>query len=191
MKGGTWTTRPVSVLAGLVTLEAVADLSPGSVSTTLQVDGLRQLDPDRLAVEVAHLDLQICGEVLDRIAQRGAIEHGLLVVHRIHEVVIIAVGVEELHGDFVHDHLFDGVGGAEAVLEHGAGFEVAQFGLDEGAKVAGRAVLDFEDRVKLVVMLDDHARAELGGGNRHRCWSSLLILRAMRKGICHLAYLLL
>src|SRR5580698_692158 len=35
MKGGTWTTRPVSVLAGLVTELAVADFIPGSVSTTV------------------------------------------------------------------------------------------------------------------------------------------------------------
>ena len=32
MNAGTWTTRPVSVLAGLLTEEAVADLMPGSVS---------------------------------------------------------------------------------------------------------------------------------------------------------------
>ena len=35
MNGGTWTTRPVSILAGLVTEEAVADFRPGSVSTTV------------------------------------------------------------------------------------------------------------------------------------------------------------
>src|SRR5271165_2147135 len=35
MKGGTYTTSPVSVLAGLVTLLAVADFNPGSVSTTV------------------------------------------------------------------------------------------------------------------------------------------------------------
>src|SRR5437870_7141306 len=35
MKGGTCTTNPVSVLAGLVTLEAVALFNPGSVSTTV------------------------------------------------------------------------------------------------------------------------------------------------------------
>ena len=36
MKGGTCTTKPVSVLAGLVTLLAVADFSPGSVSMTVR-----------------------------------------------------------------------------------------------------------------------------------------------------------
>src|SRR3954462_7123190 len=36
MNGGTCTTRPVSVLAGLVTLDAVALLMPGSVSSTVR-----------------------------------------------------------------------------------------------------------------------------------------------------------
>ena len=54
------------------------------------------------------------------------------------------------------------------MLEHGAGPQVAQFGLDEGAQVAGRAVLHLEDQMQLVVVLDDHARTHLSGGNRHR-----------------------
>src|ERR1700740_1209024 len=37
MNGGTCTTSPVSVFAALVTLEAVALLSPGSVSTTVRI----------------------------------------------------------------------------------------------------------------------------------------------------------
>ena len=44
------------------------------------------------------------------------------------------------------------------MFEHGAGLEIAQLGLDEGAQVAGRAMLDFENQVKLIVVLDDHAR---------------------------------
>ena len=35
MNGGTWTIKPVSVLAGFVTLEAVALFRPGSVSITV------------------------------------------------------------------------------------------------------------------------------------------------------------
>ena len=117
---------------------------------------------------VADLDLQVRREVLDGVAERGALEHGLLVVHGIHEVVVVAVGVEEVHGDFVHLNFFDGVGGAEAVLEHGAGAEVAQLGLDERAQVAGCTVLDLENQVQLVVVLDDHAGTHLSGGNRHK-----------------------
>ena len=43
------------------------------------------------------------------------------------------------------------------MLEHGAGAQVAQLGLDEGAQVAGRAVLDAENGVQIIVVLDDHA----------------------------------
>ena len=53
------------------------------------------------------------------------------------------------------------------MLEHGAGAQVAQLGLDEGAQVAGGPVLHAEDGVQIVVVLDDHARTHLGGGNRH------------------------
>ena len=57
MKGGTCTTNPVSVFAGLVTLEAVALLIPGSVSKTVKIHGLRQFDPNRFAVEELNFDL--------------------------------------------------------------------------------------------------------------------------------------
>src|SRR5260370_40747301 len=46
---------------------------------------------------------------------------GLFVVGRVHEVVAVAIGVQELHVDLVHVNLLDGVGRAETVLEHGTG----------------------------------------------------------------------
>jgi hypothetical protein len=55
----------------------------------------------------------------------------------------------------------------EAVLEHGSGTQVAQLGLDKGAQVAGRAVLDGEYGVQIIVVLDDHAGTQLGGRDRH------------------------
>ena len=82
MKGGTCTTNPVSVLAGLVTLEAVALFNPGSVSTTVKLHRLRQLDSNRLAVEELHLDLQIGDQVVDRVAQNFPGQVGLLEVGR-------------------------------------------------------------------------------------------------------------
>ena len=85
-------------------------------------------------------------------------EMQLLVVLGVHEVVVVAVGVEKLHLHFVDGDLLDGIAGAEAVLEHGAGAQIAQLGLDERPQVAGGAMLDAEDRVQIVVVLDDHAR---------------------------------
>jgi hypothetical protein len=45
--------------------------------------------------------------------------------------------------------------------------------LDESAQVTGGAVLDAENGVQIIVVLDDHAGAKLGGGDSH-CWVSLL-----------------
>ncbi len=42
-----------------------------------------------------------------------------------------------------------------------------ELGLDEGAEIAGRAVLDGEDKMQIVLELDDHAGTHLCGGNRH------------------------
>src|ERR1019366_5816221 len=55
------------------------------------------------------------------------------------------------------------------MLEHGAGAQVAQFGLDKSAQIARGAVKDAEHGMWFVVVLDDHAGTELGRWNRH-CW---------------------
>src|ERR1019366_9633080 len=105
----------------------------------------------------------------------------LLVILNVHEVIIVAVGVEELHLHFVDGDPFDGIAGAESVLEHGSSTEVAQFGLDEGAQVSRGAVFHAEHRVQLIVMLDDHAGTHLCGWNRHSCNSSFPGRAAGRK----------
>ena len=91
----------------------------------------------------------------------------LLEVLCVHEVVVVAVVVEVFHGHFIDVDFLDRVRRAEAMLEHGAGAQVAQLGLDERAQVAGRAVFYAEDGVQIIVVLDDHARAKLGRWNRH------------------------
>ena len=68
---------------------------------------------------------------------------------------------------FVDSDLLDGVAGTEAVLEHRSGAQVAQLGLDEGAQIARGTVLDAEHGMQVIVVLDDHAGAHLGGWNRH------------------------
>ena len=54
------------------------------------------------------------------------------------------------------------------MLEHGARTKIAQFGLNEGPQVARRPVLDAEYGVQIIVVLDDHAGAQLGCRDRHR-----------------------
>ena len=56
MNGGTWTTSPVSSVAGFSCALAVAPLIAGHRLDHLQVDRLRQLDADRLGAVELHLD---------------------------------------------------------------------------------------------------------------------------------------
>src|SRR5579863_383726 len=134
--------------------------------------GLGKLDAYGLAVEKLDFDFEVGDEVLHGVAQDFLGEVGLLVVGRVHEVVAVAVSVEELHVDFVHGDLLDGIGRTETVLEHGAGAQVAQLGLDEGAQVAGRTVFDGKYGVQIIVVPDDHAGTHLGGRDRHRLKTS-------------------
>ena len=73
-----------------------------------------------------------------------------------------------------------GSGRTEALDVHGAGADVAQLSLNEGAQIARGAVLDREDEVQVVFEFDDHAGAHLRGGNRHK--SVLLNLRVRISG---------
>src|SRR4029077_13192715 len=154
-------------------------LQPGLDFRHGQNYGLGQFDADGFAIEKLHLDLEIGCEVLDGVSENVAGQVSLLVVFRVHEVVVVAVVVEVLHVFLVHVDLLDRVGRAEAVLEHGSGAQVAELGLNEGAQVAGRAVLDAEHGVQIIVVLDDHAGAKLGGRNRHATDNLLNKLRSM------------
>src|ERR1700722_8641222 len=145
-------------------------------------DGLRQLDPDRFAVEKLDLDFKIRNEIFDRVAQDLSRQVSLLVVRDVHKIVAISVGVEELHLHLVHVDLLDGIGRTETVLEHGASAQVAQFGLDKGAQVAGCAVFHAENGVQIIVVLDDHARTELGGRDRHRLKTLLFTIAVCGAG---------
>ena len=129
---------------------------------------LRQLDPHGLAIEKFHFDLQVGNQVVDRVPQNLFGQMRLLVIRRVHEVVAVSVVVQVLHLDFIDVDFFNRIGRTEAVLEHRAGAQVAQLGLDEGAQVAGSAVFDAEHGVQIIVVLDDHTGTELCGRDRHR-----------------------
>ena len=72
MNGGTLTTSPVSSVAGLTWLLAVAPLMPGTVSSTFRSTRLRQLDADRLGAVELDVDRHLRLQVVDRFAERFA-----------------------------------------------------------------------------------------------------------------------
>ena len=79
----------------------------------------------------------------------------------VHEIEVLAVVVQIFHLVLLERGLFDLVFGAEAVLDHGAGAELAHLYLDEAAQVARCAVLHLENGIQLAVPLDHHAGTHL------------------------------
>jgi len=128
------------------------------------IDGLGQFYADRSPVIKLHVNVEIGRQVINRIAQDVLGQVRLLVTLGVHKVVVITVIVEILHLHFVHIDLFQRVGGTETVLEHGAGPYIPQLGLNEGTQVARGTVRNAKNRVQIVVVLDNHARTQLG------CW---------------------
>jgi len=53
--------------------------------------------------------------------------------------------------------LFDGIGRAETVLEHGSSAQVAQLGWMKARRLPGRAVLDAETECRSLLCLMNHA----------------------------------
>ena len=90
-----------------------------------QFHGLRQLNAYRLVVVELDLDLQIRRQILHRIAESVALQMCLLVALGGHEIVVIAVAIEELHVNFIDYDPVDRIGRAKTVLEHGPGAQVA------------------------------------------------------------------
>jgi hypothetical protein len=154
-------------LGGLGDGRGCGRLDAGLGLDNRHLDDERQFDTYGLAVVEADGDGEVGKEIIDGIAEGFTLEHGLLEA-LVHEVVVVAIVVEKLHLNFVDDDAIDGIWRAEALDEHGAGADVAQLGLNEGAQVAGRAVLYGEDEVQIVLELDNHARAHLRCGNRHK-----------------------
>src|SRR6266404_8483389 len=81
---------------------------------------------------------------------------------------IVTFLVEEFHLDLAQDDALDAIFRAEAVFGLGAGFDVAQLGLDHSAPVARRDMADCHHPPEAVVVLQDHPGAELRGLNQHR-----------------------
>src|SRR6185312_10160722 len=79
------------------------------------------------------------------------------------------------HFHLVEDRLLDLVFGRKTILDHGSALEVAHLRLNEAAKIAGRPVIDAEDRVQVVVVLDHHTWTHLC-----RCYHAALRLRMLR-----------
>ncbi len=165
-KRGTWTTAPVSSVAGFVTFVTVSPRTAGSVSLTVSSTDAGQLDAGRLAVHREHLHRARRRQVCQRIRHLGARQAELVVRLLVHEVRLGAVVVEEL--DVLHLGVDAGelLPGAERPVDDGARLDRLELRAHERAAFSGLHVLELDDAPDAAVDLDVHPVAELVRGDR-------------------------
>src|SRR5262249_38277699 len=129
----------------------------------LQIHRVGQGQPDGLAVVEEHRGLDVLLEEVPRFPEHLLPQEGLLVVAGVHEVVVLALLVEELHLPLLDVGLAHLVPALEGGLQHPAGQETLDAGADEGRPLSRLDVLDLDDLVGLPVHLDLQALAKFGG----------------------------
>ena len=134
----------------------------------LELDRGRDLDRDDLALEERDLGGHALDHVVGGVAERDRRHVHLLVRVVVHEHVVVAVAVEELHLLAVDDRLLDPDAGVEGAVEDVAVLQVAQLGAHERAALAGLDVLELDDLEQAVVELErDPGLQVVGGDGRH------------------------
>ena len=133
-----------------------------------QLDRGRDLDRDDVALEEGDLGRHALDHVVGGVAERDRRDVHLVVRVVVHEHVVVAVAVQELHLLAVDDRLLDPDAGVEGAVEHVAVLHVAQLGAHEGAALAGLDVLELDDLEQAVVELErDPGLQVVGGDGRH------------------------
>src|SRR5580765_2250576 len=130
---------------------------PGDGFLDDEIDGRRQLDPDRLALVELDADRRIGNQVVLRIAECFMRDVDLFVGRRIHEIKVVGVVIEVLHLALVEHRAFDVLFGAELVVGQGERPDVPHAALDVRALFARRQMMHVEESEQVVANLDEHA----------------------------------
>ena len=169
-KIGTWTTSPVSVVAGLRAPGLRVAGEAGLGVDHLEVDRDRQLDADRLALVARAVEGHPVLEVLGGLAELVGGEHELVVRVGVHEVVLVAVAVQELDRPLLHRGPRPLRPGLERALHGLAALDVAQRDPHLGRAATHLDVVVVEDLPELAVELDGDALLQFAGAD-HRVGS--------------------
>ena len=130
-----------------------------------QLDGHRQFDADRLALVAGPIERHPVLEVVRGLTELPRGQHELVVRVAVHEVVVVAVAVEELDGALLHRRARPARPGLERALDRLAALDVAQRDAHLGRAAAHLDVVVVEDLPELAVELDGDALLEFAGAD--------------------------
>ena len=113
----------------------------------------------------------LLGQVVGGIAERRLRDVHLVVGARVHEHVLTAVLVQELHVLAIDDRLLDLDAGVERLVDHRPVADVADLGAHEGAALAGLDVLELDDLEQAVVEFEGDPVLQVVDGDLWHVWS--------------------
>src|SRR5437773_472751 len=126
-------------------------------------DRRRHLDADRRALVLAQDHGHAVGQVVRRVAELIIVERDLVIRRRVHEVVMRAVLVHELHVPVIEARPLVAIVRLERLLDEIAFSDVAQLHAHLRAAASELDVLELDDLVQHAVELDGHSALDLPG----------------------------
>ena len=109
-----------------------------------ELDGGRNLDGHDLAVVEGDDGHRVFNHVIGGITERDRCDVLLVVGLHVHEDVIVAIAVEELHVLLLEHGLLDANSGVEGAINNGTGAQISNFGAHEGTALAGLDMLKLD-----------------------------------------------
>ena len=97
----------------------------------------------------------------------------------VHEHVVVALAVEELHLALVDDRLLDLLVGAERAVDHRAGADVLELRAHERAALARLHVLELDDGEEPLGEVEGHAVLQVVGGDAQAWLLGLEFVRSV------------
>ncbi len=164
-KSGTWTTAPVSSVAGFVTFVTVSPAHGGLRLGDRQLHGGRELDARRLAVDLEHLHRARRGQVRELVGDVGVREPEVLERLRVHEVGLGPSSYRNwrfLTSVWTRANFSPARNVRSTTEPDSSAFSLVR---TKGAALAGLDVLELDDPPDGAIDLDVHTVAELVRGD--------------------------
>src|SRR5919204_5805113 len=130
-----------------------------------QHDRRGEVDADGRSLVFAQHRRHSVGEVAHGVAELIRVERDLVVRGGVHEVIVRAIPIEELHGAVVEPRALETISRLERALDNVALPHVAELHAHLRAAAPELDVLELDDLIQVAVELDGHAALDLTGAD--------------------------
>jgi hypothetical protein len=127
----------------------------------LQVNRSREIDIQCFVAVEGQFDRQVLLQVVNCLPQGRPVQDRLFISVGIHEVVQIAVVIEELGHTIIETHVLDPISGNECLFQHRPRAEIAHLGSNGGFPSTGLVVGVLDDLEQFSIEVEGHATPQV------------------------------